>query len=297
MAKRYVILLTVTLLMGHSVFAQLQSALDGADAAYEEDDYEESIAILEEALTEADDGAEEAELYWRLSRATLSLGDRRKDAGAEEDLLLPIFEEGERYADRAIEADSRNHLGYYWKAANIGRWGQAKGILNSLFKAAPMRDLLTEAIELEPEHADSYYVLSQLYAQVPGLISFGNSDYAVSLARRALDLHGEQLASGQEDERREGYDVKLAAALIGRDWNARKRNREQDGKAEAYRDAESELERGFYYEGIVEIPRASDEEEARSVLDAVIGELQGRDGLSEQEERQLTEALELRESL
>ena len=160
-----------------------------------------------------------------------------------------------------------------------------------------MRDLLTEAIELEPEHADSYYVLSQLYAQVPGLISFGNSDYAVSLARRALDLHGEQLASGQEDERREGYDVKLAAALIGRDWNARKRNREQDGKAEAYRDAESELERGFYYEGIVEIPRASDEEEARSVLDAVIGELQGRDGLSEQEERQLTEALELRESL
>ena len=62
MAKRYVILLTVTLLMGHSVFAQLQSALDGADAAYEEDDYEESIAILEEALTEADDGAEEAEI-------------------------------------------------------------------------------------------------------------------------------------------------------------------------------------------------------------------------------------------
>lgn len=301
MGRRYkpslLLLILGQLIFAATLFGQIEGPLEAADAAYDEDDFEGSIEILEAALEDADGGDEEAEVYWRLSRATLSLGDRRKDAGAGEDELLPIFEEGERYADRAIEADPRNHLGYYWKAANIGRWGQAKGILNSLFKAAPMRDLLAEAIELEPDHADSYYVLGQLYEQVPGMISFGDSDYAVGLARRALELHREQLASGEEDELREGYDVKLAAALIGRDWNSRKRSRERRDKAEAFRQATSELERGFYFEGTVEIPDLSDEEEARGLLDNVIEELRGRSSLSEQEERQLTEAVELRGEL
>lgn len=296
MVKR-IALTALLLFVGATAFAQLSTSLEEADDAYREDEFEQAISILEGSLSQAGSDAERAEVYWRLSRSTLALGDRRRDAGAGEDVLLPIFEEGERYADRAIEADSDNHLGYFWKAANIGRWGQTKGILNSLFKAKPMRELLIEAIEREPDHAESYYVLGQLYEKVPSLVSFGDADYAVSLARRSVALHREQLASGEAEERREGFEVKLAAALLSRDWNERKRGREHEDKAEAFREAESELERGFYFEGTVSIPDTSDEEEASRILREVIGELEGRSSLTEQEARQLKEARELQEDI
>ena len=296
MARR-VALLCGLLLVAGVAFGQLQERLDAADEAYDADNLEEARSTLDGVLSEADSGSEEAEVYWRLSRVTLSIGDRRRDDGAGEDVLLPLFEQGESYADQAIEADPSNHLGYYWKSANIGRWGQVKGILNSLVRATPMRDLLVEAINREPDHADSYYVLSQLYEQVPGMISFGNADYAVSLGRRAMALHEEELASGEEEDFREGYQVKLAAALASRDWSEGKRRREQSDKARAYRRAESELERGFHFEGTVGIPQMSDEEEARELLDEVISDLRRRSDLSEQEERQLREAQELRRSL
>lgn len=296
MGKRVVLLALFIFLTG-VLFAQLDTALEAADDAYERDSFEEAISILEGALPEARNEAERAEVYWRLSRATLALGDRRRDAGAGEGVLLPMFEEGEGYADRAIEADPGNHLGYFWKSANIGRWGQTKGILNSLVKAEPMRDLLVEAIERDSEHAESYYVLGQLYEKVPGLISFGDPDYAVSLARRSIALHEEQLATGEAEERREGFEVKLAAALISRGWNERKRERNHGDKLEAFREAESELERGFYFEGTVDIPELSDEEEAERILLRVTRDLEGRSSLSEQEARQLEEARELLEEL
>ena len=292
MAKR-IVWLTLFLFFTGFLFAQIDGALEAADDAYDSDNFEEAISILEGALPEAAREAERAEVYWRLSRATLALGDRRRDAEAGEDELLPIFEEGEEYADRAIEADPDNHLGYFWKSANIGRWGQTKGILNSLVKAEPMRELLVEAIDREPEHAESYYVLGQLYEKVPRLISFGDADYAVSLARRSIALHEEQLATGEAEERREGFEVKLAAALISRGWNERKRERNHDDKLDAFREAESELERGFYFEGTVDLPDLSDEEEAEGILERVIRDLEGRDSLSEQEARQLEEAREL----
>ena len=62
---------------------------------------------------------------------------------------MKIFEKGQEYADQAIAADPQNNLGYYWKSSNIGRWGQVKGILNSLFKAGPMRDLLLKDLSLD----------------------------------------------------------------------------------------------------------------------------------------------------
>ena len=124
-----------------------------------------------------------------------------------------------------------NHLGYYWQSANIGKWGQAKGILNALFKATPMRDLLQQAINQEPDHAGSYYVLGQLYAEVPGIISFGNDDYAVGLARKSIDLHEAELAAGEAEEVEHDYYIQLASHLMQRGWNERKRDREMRASA------------------------------------------------------------------
>lgn len=293
MRTKNLVTLAMIVLAAVSVAALDEEAVEHADELYEDDRPGAAVEALEGALSSAAGGAERAEVYWRLARATLSVGETLEDEGAAADEVLPIYEQGEQYGVDAVDADPDNHLGYYWQSANIGKWGQVKGIVNALFKAAPMRDLLKEAITREPDHADSYYVLGQLYAQVPGLLSFGNDDYAVGLARKSVDLHEEQLASGEADELEHDFYIQLASHLIERDWNARKRSREQNGKRSAYRDTNDRLEQGWHYEGMVELVNQSDHEEAEELLEDMIRRLEAISDRSDGQERQLERAREL----
>lgn len=293
MLKRFFLLGIVLAVAGAGLAALDSAAIEEADALYENDQPREAMEVLSEALNTANNGSERAEVFWRMSRATLDIGEQEEDRGGEPDPILAIYEEGEQYGIQAVEADPRNHLAYYWQSANIGKWGQVKGILNSLFKAGPMRDLLQQALEYEPEHADSYYVLGQMYEQVPGFISFGNKDYAVSLGRRSVDLHEADLASGEEDEMNHDFYIQLASHLIARDWDRGKRNREQRNKADEFEEAQNELEQGFFYEGVVDIPSQDDTEEAEEILREMIRSLESIDDRSDGQERQLDEAREL----
>lgn len=284
---------TVVAVVAVSAFGQFDTRLDEVDDLISVDRYDEAMAILETLEGQASGNAQRAEVYWRMSQVVLGVGDLQIDAEEDTDEILPTFERGEALADRAIEADPNNPLGYYWKAANIGKWGQTKGILDSLFKASPMRDQLVEAITRDPDHADSYYVLGQLYAKVPGVISFGNTDYAVSLARMSVDLLEEELSSGERDEFSEAFYIQLASHLIDRGWNERKRAREQAKKEDDFDAARTPLERGFHYEGTISIPRSSDADEAESILRDMIERLEARPNLRPTDTRRLAEAQEL----
>ncbi len=275
------------------LFSDIDTIIDKADKLHERDNHEQVKAFLLESLNSVKDKADKAQLSWRLSRATLHLGDEAEKEGAGTEELLKIYEEGESYADRAIELDPGNHLGYYWKSANIGRWGQTKGILDSLFKAAPMRDLLKKAVMLKPDHSDSYYVLGQLYEQVPGFpISFGNVDYSVSLGRKAVDLHEEQYRKGIEKEINYDYYTELAKHLYKRNWSDSKRKKEQKRKSTRYRSQSDLLEKNFNYEGIVELEKGSDREEAGKMIEWVISELESISTRGKSQNDDLKEAKE-----
>jgi tetratricopeptide (TPR) repeat protein len=286
------LLLTVS-----SLFAVDQSLIDQADMLYESDEFEQAVTVLERAYDTASGDTERAEVLWRLSRATLGIGEALEDSEAPVNDVLDVYLRGEQYGIEAVEADPDNNLGYYWQSANVGRWGQAKGILDSLFKAGTMRDLLRESVRYDPDHAGSFYVLGQLYSEVPGFISFGNVDYAVGLARKSIDLHEAEMASGVEDEVAHDFYIQLANHLIKRNWNESRRNREQRAKAERYADASDPLERGWYYEGVAEIPQMSDRQEAADLLRRMIRILERTSDRSDGQERQLERARELQEQL
>jgi hypothetical protein len=277
------------------LFGDFGDILVEADNLHHQEEYIQGRQFLESSLSQAGSGAERAELYWRLARAVLNLGDEAEDAGATEEELLKLFEEGEALADKAIEADPGNHLGYYWKSANIGRWGQTKGILNSLFKAKPMKELLEQALDADAGHADSYYVLGQLYEQLPGKpLSFGKKDYAVSLGRLAVDLHEARVKSGQEREINYDFYTELAKHLYARDWDADKRYKEQEKKRDKLASAATPLEKGFFYEAESELQASSDREEARKLLLWTIGKLES---LSRPKSGQTADLEEAREVL
>ncbi|HKK48539.1 MAG TPA: hypothetical protein VJ932_05550 [Alkalispirochaeta sp.] len=289
-------LLVVMIVIAGTVAAQTAEELQVVDDLLEEERPQAAIEMLEDMLS-GSAGEARAEVLWRLSSATLMFGDQREDAGAGEDELLAIYEDGEAHGEAAIDADPDNALGYYWTSANIGRWGQTKGVLNSLFRAPDMRDLLTEAVTRDPEFADSYYVLGQLYAQVPGVISFGNGEYAVSMGRKSVDLMEAELRSGEREEINEAFYIQLASHLIDRDWNSRRRTRGVRSIRDDYRSASTPIERGFYYEGAIPIPDVSDADEARAILTETIDRLEDISSPAPSDTRRLEEARELLDSL
>ena len=268
-----------------------QDAVDLADELYEAERYREGYEQLKTAVESARSDSERAELYWRLARVTLEVGDIEEREGIRTADLLARFLEGESYADESIALKPDNHEAYYWKSANIGRWGETKGILNSLFKAKPMRDLLRIALGYYPGHASSFYVLGIMYERVPGRpISFGNANYSVSLARKSIDANYDEIDAGLEDEVKLDHYIELARHLRVRNWGAGKRQREQAKKAQQYRSKTDVLEKNFFYEGTVDIPNMSDREEAVEVMTWVIAEYEDRDHLSSSDEQDLEEA-------
>jgi len=295
--KRLGAILALLLIIVPLSMADFQDILEKADQLHEAEEYEQTKSLIESSLAKAKSDSEKAELHWRLARAWLNLGDEAEDGGTGEEALLAYFESGEAEAQKAIEADPNNHLGYYWKSANIGRWGQVKGILNSLFKAKPMRDLLQQAVAAEPEHADSYYVLGQLFEQVPGFpVSFGDKDYAVSLGRKSLDLHEQQVKAGIEKEIDYDFYTEMAKHLWERNYSAARRAREQGRKESKYQSISDPMEKNFYYEAAVSLKDMSDREEALELINWVIRELQGLPGRTDSQDDDLKEAREVLES-
>jgi tetratricopeptide (TPR) repeat protein len=292
--KRLGMISVMLLLIAALGMADFQEILDRLDQLHEAEQYEQTKSLIESSMAEAGSGAEKAELHWRLARAWLNLGDEAEDSGTEGEALLTFFERGEAEAEKAIQADANNHLGYYWKSANIGRWGQVKGILNSLFKAKPMRDLLQQAVAANPQHADSFYVLGQLFEQVPGFpVSFGDKDYAVSLGRKSIDLHEQQLRSGEEEEINYDFYTEMAKHLWERNYSAAKRAREQDKKQSKYRSISDPMEKNFYYEAAVSLKNMSDREEALELINWVIRELEGLSKRTDSQNDDLQEAKEV----
>lgn len=294
--KRVIITAIIFLFVTGFGICDINEDLKKADALHDAFKYTEENTLLLSLLNKAQGNKEKADVYWRLARVTLYLGDESEDAGDPKKETLSIFEKGEEYADKAIELDPDNHLAYYWKSGNIGRWGQVKGILNALFKAKPMKELLVQAITINPNHSDSFHVLGELYDELPGFpVSFGSMDHAVSLARKCITLHEKDRAEGREPKKKHGYYIKLAKHLYKRGWDAEKRKDKQADKKKKYGKEKDILKKNFFFEGTVPIKNMSDREEANEIMDKIIAELEGISRRNKTQNDDLKDAKEIKE--
>jgi|GEM_PF-1196470 len=283
-----------------SVTAQqsAQSALAQIDDLYQQGRQQESITRLREMLSDAAYATEQAEINWRLSRATLAQTDIALfENRISDEQAMEAFAQGEQYADAAISEDARRHEAYFWKAANMGKRGQLRGVLNSLFMADDMKELLVKAVELEPEYSEPYFVLGQLYDQLPGWpVSFGDDDAAVSLGRKSLDLQKREVVSGERPRPSYDYYVELARHLWERNWDVRKRNRQHEKHVTALSEAKTPLGRAFVYSGAVPLDRISDREEAQRVMRTAIDTLESLPQPTPREQKDLAKARKIEAS-
>jgi hypothetical protein len=271
--------------------ADLTNVLADADNLHDQGAYADAVKLLLDSVPAATGGPERAELYWRAARETVELGDLAEKAGKPTADVLAVFTEGEGYADQAIAADARNDLGWYWKSANVGRWGQVKGVLNALFKAAAMKDILIKELSLNPERSDPYFVLGQLYRELPGWpISFGNLDTAVSLGRWEVDLRQAQVEKGVEKQLVYRFSTELARTLYKRNWSIAARTTEQKNKSTKLAAASTPFDRAALYEATVGLKEQSDRDEAKSLVQWVVNELEKAPSLTAADKKDLEKA-------
>ena len=284
---RNITVLLLLLLGGAVAVGQIsQSTWDAIDRLHDQDRHD---AVLERVAELEPGGDEErADLLWREARARFSRVDLGLYAGElSEDEAMSRLEEIQALADQAISAAGSEPpaQAYFWRGAARAKRGELKGVLNALFMADDLQEDLELSIAADPEYSNPYYVAGQLYHRVPGFpISFGDTAAAVSFSRKSVALHEAAYSAGEVSVRYWDYYVKLAEHLLARGWSAGRRERRQSGMQEERAAAEDQFERAKFYEGSVDLPDQSDDEEAEELLTMVIagieeagaGDLRGR---------------------
>lgn len=119
-----------------------------------------------------------------LAQVCFVWGDVRAKTPAEK---LEAYEQGRQAAKRAVELAPRNALAHFWYGVHIGRWGQTKGAVRSLFLLPALKQEIATSMELDPTFPPVYSLAGSVYFEVPGAFG-GDVDKAEQMFRKSLEL-------------------------------------------------------------------------------------------------------------
>jgi len=145
-----------------------EDLISQADELYSEmkemETAQEALAKYRTALQEAED---KYEAYWKISRVHYYIGSRT-DSKKEK---KTIFAQGIYYAKKAIALEPEKPDGYYWLGVNYGVYGEARGVMKSLFLVDDIKEAMNKVIELDRTYEDGGpdRVLGRVYFKVPGI--------------------------------------------------------------------------------------------------------------------------------
>lgn len=130
---------------------------------------EQARSKYQEAMLKAGD---KYDAFWKMARILYYIGahtDSNKEKKA-------IFGQGIYYAKRAVELQPQKPDGYFWLGVNYGVYGEARGVLNSLFLVDDIKEAMNKVIELDRSYEDGGpdRVLGRVYFKLPGFVGGSN---------------------------------------------------------------------------------------------------------------------------
>jgi len=121
------------------------------------------IAGLEANLAQ---GPEQPAVLWRLGRSLVRLGERsseRKDK-------IASYTRAEAVLRRAVALAPRDADAHFWLGVALGRRGQARGILRSLFLIGPLRREMRAVLDIDPKYGGAHHVLGEMLREIPAVV-------------------------------------------------------------------------------------------------------------------------------
>lgn len=224
--------------------------------------YRENNDTLLVMLESAFPGSEKAEVYWRLSRVSLMMGEQEQTKSAKR----AHYAKGMEYAENGIKEDAGSKECYMWHCANIGRECQTRNIMEQASSVPKMMKDLTMILDKlgKVDYSEAWQALSELYYHHP----LKSDDAAISFARKAATCI-------PSDELRISTYTYLAEILYKRNNSAGKRASEAAENIPAFRNTNSSnIEKYSYFNGTQEYmpwsiksySSLSDREEAAAIL-------------------------------
>lgn len=126
-----------------------------------------------------------AAAYWKIARAYYWKGTQEKsDSKAANE-----FREGIEFAKLGVAADPKSVGPHFWLAVSYGKFGEAKGIMQSLHLIDPLMKEAKKALALDASYEDGGpdRVLCRVYIKIPGFKG-GSVDKALEHCKKAVKL-------------------------------------------------------------------------------------------------------------
>ena len=170
----------------------------------------EAATCYEEAFAKSP----KEEIAVRLGKTYYWLG-----AHAATDKQIKLFQKGIDWSKKAIEINPKNAGGYFWLGVNNSKYGEARGILKSLFLVGPIIDSMQQVIAIDPgyEYGGAYRVLGRVYFKLPRFAGGGTNksienlikslEYAPNISTTHLFLAESYMA--QKDYQRAQQELNL----------------------------------------------------------------------------------------
>jgi tetratricopeptide (TPR) repeat protein len=130
----------------------------------------DALAKYQEALLK---GGSDYEAYWKMARAEYWIGGHTEEGK----LAKAAFELGIYYAKKAVALEPEKPDGHYWLGVNYGKYGEARGVLKSLFLVKPIKAEMNKVVELDRsyEFGGADRVLGRVYYKLPGFAGGSNA--------------------------------------------------------------------------------------------------------------------------
>lgn len=256
-------------------------------------DYRQNYDNLIVMLDSASSGKERAEVFWRLSRASLMLGEQAQGKQAKRE----HFAEGIMFAEKGLAENPESRECHMWHCANVGRDCQTRSLPEQAAAVPAMTKDLTAIIDKlgHTEYSEAWQALSEMYWHHP----FKSDESAINFARRAAYCI-------PPDELRISTCTYFAELLLERGWSAAKRGKTATGNAAKFRNTtDSNIEKYSYYDGSGDrmpwsakpLGEMSDIEEAAAVLDYAKGLYKSCKELSPVDKKDFLRLMELSEKI
>ncbi len=87
-----------------------------------------------------------------------------------DDEKIAAYDRGRQIGERAVELAPKNPEAHVWFAINTGRYGQAKGIMRSLFLLPTVQREIDTILALDPKNLRAHSLGGNVYMEVPRLV-------------------------------------------------------------------------------------------------------------------------------
>jgi len=142
--------------------------------------------------------------YWKIARILYFIGAHTENNKEKKN----VFSQGIYNAKKAVALEPEKPDGYYWLGVNYGVYGEARGVLKSLFLVDDIKEAMNKVIEIDRSYEDGGpdRVMGRVYFKLPG---FAGGD-----KKKSLEHLLKSIEYGPEDALTRVY---LADTLLSQD--------------------------------------------------------------------------------